>query len=303
MAWRLHLSNRAVQRLDILSGRPALLAAWIRPDRVAYLDLATGAALAEQILPPAADDRRSEAWKDYLGALVAPNRIHLPAVRTAYGSIYATEDGRVRLYHTGGNDLYVEADGKEARLHVIDSARFVAIEFDALLGITATLDERGKLSIYRESIRVGNFDLGLALRPDLQPGLAISRGGSAIFVSNGQRIILTGTSGKTRRDLEVHYFIGKMICSPNGRLLATSDLETGVIRIYNGLDLAPVYQRFAIDLLAEATQVQLIADLPPVQVAPRALVMDDNGVLAFAMSGIICVTDSTFMDELPQPSG
>lgn len=302
MAWRLHLSNQAVQRLDIFSGRPALLAAWIRRDRVAYFDLASGSALAEQTLPPAqVDDRRSDAWQAYVAELVAPNRTYLPVVRTPHAAIFTTEDGRVRLYHTQGNDLYVQADGKESKLHVIDSAPFVLIEFDSMLGLTVTLDERGKLNVYRQSIRVGHFDLGIALQPDLQPGLAVSRGGSAIFVSDGQRIVLTGTSGKIRGELDVHYFIGKLICSPNGRLLATSDAETGVIRIYSGIDLSPMYQRFAIDLLAEATQVQLMADLPPVQVAPRALVMDDSGVLAFAMSGVICVTDTTFMNTLPQP--
>lgn len=302
MAWRLHLTNQAIQRLDILSGRPPLLAAWTRRDKVVYYDLENGTLAGEQILPTAnTDDRRGDGWIDFVTALIAPNQVYLPVVRNGQTTIFSTEDGRMRLYHMGDRELYLENEGKEIKLHAGEAAPFAAVNFDPVMGMTAALDEKGKLHVYQQNIRVGHFDVGLSMKPDLPSGLAIARGGSSIFVTNDQRIVVTSSSGKTRRELEVHYFIGKMACSPNGRLFVTSDPETGVIRIYNGTDLSPLYQRFAIDLLAEATQLQLLADLPSAKVGLSALTINDNGLIAFAMSGVVCVTDTEFMDELPRP--
>jgi hypothetical protein len=84
-------------------------------------------------------------------------------------------------------------------------------------------------------------------------------------------------------------------------MLATSDAEAGVIRIYHGESLVPTHQKFAIDLVARATQVQLLADLPPLDTIARALTVHAKGVIAFAMSGVVCVTDVSQMDELPRP--
>ncbi|MBC7812483.1 MAG: hypothetical protein H7175_15120, partial [Burkholderiales bacterium] len=101
--------------------------------------------------------------------------------------------------------------------------------------------------------------------------------------------------------LNTHYFINMMACSANGAVLATSDSEAGVVRVYDGVELLPTRQRHAIDLVATATQVQLMADLPPLSIALSALTIDDNGVLAFAMSGVVCVTEISKMDALPRP--
>lgn len=302
MAWRLHLTNQAIQRLDILTGPPTLLAAWTRRDRVAFYEIDTGTLIGECSLSfPQTRDRRSDEWQGFVAGLAAPNRSYLPVIALPDITIHLSDDGRMRLYDTGETDLYMDAEGREVKLHVSDAAPFVVVTLDRFLGVSAALDEKGKLHIYQQNIRVGNFDLGLTFSPDLPPGLAISRGGGSIFATNGERIILTNTSGKIRKELNTHYYVGRVVCSPNGRLLVTSDLETGVLRLYNGIDLTPIRQRFAIELVAEAFQVQLLADMPPVQAALSALALADDGLLAFAMSGVICLTDISAMDELPRP--
>jgi hypothetical protein len=101
--------------------------------------------------------------------------------------------------------------------------------------------------------------------------------------------VICDNTGKVLARTETHYMIGRLACSPAGDTLATSDLETGVIRIYDG-QLKLMVQRFAIDLLADARQLQLLADLPPVFVAINALTMGSGGLVAFSMSGILCVT-------------
>lgn len=302
MAWRLHLTNQAIHRLDILPGKPTLLAIWTRRDKIAYYEIETGLPAGEQVISTVTtSERQSDEWQDFVGSLITPHQQYLPQVRTPYAAIYTTDDGRMRLYHTGDTDLFLETEGKEVKLHTAEAKPFVAIDFDPLLGITVALDERGKLHLYQQNIRVGHFDLALPPKPELPQMAAIARGGGPVFASNGERIVLSSISGKSKLEIDTHYFVHKMALSPNGRLLATSDLETGVIRVYNGSDLAPLYQRFAIDLLAESTQMQLLADLPPLKVGLSALALTDKGTLAFAMSGVVCVTDTTFMDELPRP--
>jgi hypothetical protein len=62
----------------------------------------------------------------------------------------------------------------------------------------------------------------------------------------------------------------------------------------------PRYQRHAEDLMAKATQVQLLADPPPQMVALSSLAINTKGVLAFALAGVVCVTDTEQMNMLPQ---
>lgn len=302
MSWRVHLTNQAIRSLDILGGKPPLLAAWIHRDRVAFFDLETGAPVEERVLKPVrAGERQSDRWHEFVASLAAPNLVYLPAVRTPQATIYATHDGQMRLYHVGACDLFLEIEGKEIRLEANGVNDFLAVGLDCVLGLIAALDDRGKIHIFQQHIPVGKFDVGLSVQPELPPGLVISHGGAAIFVSDGQQIVLTDSSGRARHRLDAHYFIGRIACSPNGKLLVTSDLETGVLRIYNGSDLTPTHQRHAYDLLTDATQLQLLADLPPADMAVTALAAANDGVLAFAMSGVICVTNAEQMDTLPRP--
>ena len=78
------------------------------------------------------------------------------------------------------------------------------------------------------------------------------------------------------------------------------DPETGVIRVYDD-ELQPTHQRHALDLLQDAAQLQLIADLPPFNAAPGSLVIDNKGNIAFNISGVVCVTTLKQLDALPRP--
>ena len=302
MAWRLHLTNQSIQSLDILEGDPPLLAAWSRRDRVAYYDLKTGTVLGEQELErPDTQNRQDESWQAYLTGLTAPNGAYLPAIQLTNGTLYLTDDGRMRLYYTGSTDLYLQNDDKEVLLEVSNVDRFVAVTLDRFLGLTAALDDAGKLHIYQQHINVGEFDLGLSLQDDLRPKVVTSRGGGAIFITDGQDIVLTDSSGRVRKRIDTHFTIHQMACSPSGNAVIICDADVGVIRVYKGHELTLTHQRFAIDLVAAATQIQLLADLPPTSVAPSAVAINNEGVLAFAMSGVICVTDISYMDEVPRP--
>jgi hypothetical protein len=299
MAWRVHLTNQAIQRLDILPGKPTLLAAWTQRDRATYFDLETGVEMGEHQHKAVA--RQSDKWPEFAASLVAPNGAHLPYVRTAGATLYTTEDGRMRLFYMGEAMLSLEVEGKDVPLEVKGTSNFRALAFDRMMGVIAALDEKGKLHVYQQHIRVGAFDLKMKPGEDYAPALAIAEGGTSIFVSSGTEIAMTDAGGKVKKRQSVHYFIRRIACSPDGKLLATTDGETGVIRVYDGTDLTPTHQRHAIDLLHRADQLQLIADFPPATAAPGALVVGNGGVLAFTIAGVVCATGLKQMDALPRP--
>jgi len=299
MAWRVHLTNQAIQRLDILPGKPVLLAAWTQRDRATYFDLESGVEMGEH--QHKAVSRQSDKWPEFAASLIAPNGAFLPVIRTAQTTIFTTEDGRMRVFYMGGTNLSLEVEGKEVPLEIKGAGDFIALAFDRVMGVIAALDEKGKLHLYQQHIRVGMFDLKLKLDPDYPPVLAIADGGAAVFVAAGREIVLTDAGGRVKKRLSVHYFIGRSACSPDGRLFVTCDAEIGVIRVYDGEDLTPTHQRHAIDLLHNATQIQLIADFPPASAAPGTLTISNQGMLAFSISGVICATALKRLDLLPRP--
>ena len=302
MAWWLHLTNQVILHMDILDGETPILAVWTRRERVAFYDLATGTARSESSFDLSGQgDYTSDAWMTFLAEFKAPNGAYLPLLRLSAFTLYLTEDGKMRFYAQADDTLLVETDGQETPLDTAEAAQFVSVGFDRQLGTIAALDSDGKLHLYQQHIRVGSFDLGLNLRPELRSHVVVADGGGAIFVSDGKQIIRTDSSGEILKKLDAHYYIRQICCSPDGRYVMANDLDNGVIHVYDGETLQATHQRFAIDLLAESTQVQLLAEMPPVSVAPTTMTCNNKGQIAFAMSGVICVTDLTFMDEIPRP--
>lgn len=303
MAWRIHITNQAIKTLNILPGKKPILVAWLRRDRALCYDLNTGTDMGEINLidiPPL--DRTSTAWQSFLEKLTGPgNRSFLPFIQTPTGDVYTTDDGRLRLYHTGDTRLVVEIDSKGYPLDMGDARDLIALDMDRALGTIVALDDKRRLHIFQQDLRVGVFDVGLRSDTDMRGGVAVSRGGGNIFATDGRRLVVTDAAGEIMHTKDLHYFVGRLSCSPGGAMLATSDMETGVLRLYQSETLTLTHQKFAIDLMADASQVQLMADLPHTGTAVGTLVAYNRGVIAFAMSGVICVSHVSRMDELPRP--
>ena len=300
LAWRLHLSNRTIQYLDILNGKRSLLGAWIRRDRVAFYDLETGAVAGEKSLEiPHETDRTSLEWQNFINELKAPNEASLRIVRMPNATLRTTEDKKVCLFRSGPAGLYVVIDGTEHTLDVGEVKMFIDIDLDPKAGVIGALDETARLHLYRHNTRLGDYDLNLTFDPDLRPLIAIGTHGQSIYVTDRRQIIRTDTTGQIRKKRQLVHAVSRMACSMNGKWVVTSDLDTGVIRVYDGENFQQTHQRFAVDLLADARQLQLIADLPTAAVAVSALSIKDDGVLTFAISGMICVTHIDRMNKLP----
>ena len=303
MNWRIHLTNQAIRELHSLSGKPNLLAVWIQGNRVEFYDMETGALHGQrQIGLPPDEDYLSDAWQLYLSSLVdIKERAYLPIVSTARATIYTSDDGKLHLFREPYNSLKLMTDGKLFQLDTSHAESFLSLDIDRALGIVAALDTGGRLSIYQQEIFIGDFDIGLTVDELRGATVIISNGGGTIFATDGKQIIMTDISGEILHRLVVHYNIRQIACSSGGGMVVTSDNEAGLIRVYSGSDLIPTHQRFAVDLIAEAQQVQLMADLPPLSVAISALTAGNRGAIGFAMSGVICMTNVNQLTKLPRP--
>lgn len=299
MPWRLHLTNRALQRLDILSEKlPAVLAAWTQPGRVSYVDMASGTLLTEKRLTDLGN-RQPERWLLLQPELPAPNSQYPPVIPGPNLTIHLSQTGQQRLYHLSSGEVYFATGAQETRLDA-DSG-FAACALMPANERMAALDRKGRLHIYQQSTLIGTFETGFSnLDPDVFTVMTASH--HAFYVVHQNTIIIVDADGHLRRRLDLHYPIGAFASSPGGRWLACCDHDTNVIRMYQASDLIPLYQRHALDLMAKALQVQLIADPPPARAALRILAADDEGMLAFALAGVVCVTDITQMSALPRPA-
>lgn len=301
MAWRLYLSDRPVRRLDILPGKPSVLAVFLPPTSVIYLDLQTGSKRGEQTIEKIDTTKRdAPEWKQFISELTAPNGVFLPAARVgASFNFYVTAEGTMRLYHTGAN-LWFEINGQERALEVDEKVtNFFSIDMDRSLGLVTALDQDARLHIYQQNTRVGSFETGLTLDLEFRPDVTIAQGGTAIFASDGRQIVAVTPTGVIRRRAEVHYSIGAIRSSPDGKLLLVSDMDTNVLRIYNADTLTPMYQRFAVDLVADAKRVQLLPGPNNPYGAIGSMAINNRGVVTFALDGTICATNLARFKPLP----
>ena len=297
MGWRIHLSNQTLENFLILGEQSPVLAVWLRANRIAYYRLEDGAFLEEQVIP--LPDSRNLMDAEWLASLKdMQTGQHLPLVEIADTLIYNTKNGKVHFYPRQFSVLH---EGNQISIENSDRS-FFDLAFDYQTGQFGLLDTMGKILIYQQGTFLGEFDVGLDVSHlDARLNVAIAENATIIVATDGFKLVLLNQSGDILRETHTHYVIGTIACSPDGSFVATSDIETGVIRVYRTKDLVATHQRHALDLLLESTQVQLLADLPPTAIAPSALTAYNDGVLAFALSGVVCVTNTREMNRLPIP--
>lgn len=286
--------------MDILTGKPNLLAAWTAADRVSFMDLQYGTKIDDRIIElPSVDDRQSDAWLGFIETLTAPNKAFLPCVRTPVGMLLCAPDASLRLIHEGKAELFLVMSGRESKLELGRGTNLIAVNFEPVNGMIAALDSKAQIHLFQRQVKIGSFETGLTFEDDLTPVMAIPDGGAAIYVSDGRRLIVMENTGRIRRSVDLHYALGSLCCSPDGKLVATSDLESNVLRVYRGEDLAATHQRFAVDLLADAKRTQLMAGAISGSAAAGPLALNNKGALVFAMGGVICATNIAKMRSVP----
>ena len=303
MNWRIHLTNQAIRELHCVSGKSHLLAVWTKVSHVEFYDIETGALYGHrEIAPPPDGDYLSDEWQAYLASLIdSTEQAFLPIVRTAKANIYTSDNGKLHVFHEPTHNLKLLKNSNLTELDTSQAESFLSLDLDRASGFMVALDAQGRLFVYRQDKLMGDFDIGLTV--DLLSGamVKISKGDDIIFASDGKQIVRLKKNGEIQDRAQVHYNIRQMACSPDGSMIVTSDNDAGLIRVYGGKNLRATHQRFAADLIAEAQQVQLMADLPPMSVAISALTAGKDGAIGFAMSGVICMTNVDNLTKLPRP--
>lgn len=293
MAWRLQLASRPVRRLDILPGKPALLAAWTGADQVHCFDLQHGTRFEPLTLhAPAGDDLRAPEWDAFLGSLTAPNGARLPLVRAGSVAVYAGLDAATWLFQRSASLTLRTAAGDIALADVPRDLRLCA--FDRALALTACLDAQARLHLYRGAVRIGAVETGLALQDEDMPQLVASEAGQ-IFAGDGSTVVMFDAEGREQRRFQAHFSFAALACSPDGRLLALADLDSGVLRVFSTAAMTQTHQRFTVDLLAEARKAQLLPVTASTGAAVSAIAIGNKGTLAFSTLGLICVTATSRM--------
>lgn len=300
MSWRAYLAERPIRGVEILAGKPSLLAVWLRSDQVTYLDLQTGTTRGEASIPKPPDSRTGEGWQTFLDALKAPNETVLPSVRTNAFTLLNSPDGQFRLIRTGAASLSYLSNQQTSPLQLNPTViELAAVDLDRSFSMIAALDPSGMLHLFQQDRAIVSFSTGLTIQPEIRPELTITGSGTSVFVSDGKQIAVFSASGKLRRKMDVHYMMGMMRPSSNGKLLVTTDLDNGVIRVYHGETFALMYQRFAVDLIAEARRIVITPGPAFPAGAIGAIAVNTRGVLAFAIGGVVCVTSLSRFKSLP----
>lgn len=297
MAWRIHLSNQTIQRLHILREQLPVLAVATREPRIHFYHFETGVFVADVAFPPNID-----FYDEALPIMMGPRQeVFLPVVRNGLLEVHFSHDGTKRLIRESADRfIFITTDGQRL-LPLRAASTFVAVVMARETGTIAALDEHARLHLFEDGELMGTFPTRLEWTASARPAVKIADDGRLIVVSNGRLVTILNSEGRMIEQAQMHYFIGQLSCSPNGRTLLTSDLESGVLRVYQADRLLLTHQRFAIDLLTDANRLQLMTDSPPEHTAISALVAGPRGALAFALGGVVCVTDVQKLVPVPRP--
>lgn len=298
MDWRLHLADHPIYAVHLLAGKPAQLAAWLSSDHVHFYAVDNGGFYeSRQITLPTHTDLRDERWLTFLDSLRAPNHAYLPAFNGSHTEVFTSYDGRLRLYHLRGLNFILDADSHHLLLPFegdIDAVKSVG--FDRDFGTIAINDDKAKLYVFQQQIRVAEFQIEDGLpRKMLLPDAA-----GLIYLVADNQILSLDMAGTILYRLDTLAAIGTAACSPDGELIVTGDRDRSVIHVYDA-ELKALRQHDAVDLLYQATPLQLFTSLPPNGHGLDAVSIANDGTLVFALMGTICLTNVRMLNELPQP--
>jgi WD40 repeat protein len=302
VGWRLHLSNQPVTAVQFIPAETPLIAVWDNRHNVHYYNQLDAMPSGEQRFaeqhPP--EDLSDDFWLELIASLKAPNGEYLPTVYMAGLNLHQSRDGRLRLYHFQDGSLILEVEGRHIALDRDQDERFIIAGLDRDLGLSGSLDEKGQLHIFQQHVRIGAFDMAMALGVESRLNLVLPDGLGRVLISDGDRVVIVDSAGRIQHERQTHFAVGPVAVSPNGQYIVLGDIDDNLIRVYDST-LRPTHQKHAIDLMTTSRQVQLLASLPGRKAGLSAVDVTDKGAIAFSLGGVICVTDIKTLDALPQP--
>lgn len=300
MSWQLDLTDSPIHALQIIEGEPRQLAAWLSATCVQFFAVENGAYYGELNLEPPGSsfDLRSNAWQQFTGTLHTPHGAYLPSVTVADVTLLTSYDGRLRLYCDAQSQLILESDGQPGKLpRQDDLSVLIAVALDRDMGTVATLSAAGKLHLYQQQVYIGQFALEHGIEAEACALFAPDAGGEVIVVGD-MSVQIVDLSGEVRFRIVIPTPIQQAACTPTGNLLVLGERTSTLLHIYDST-LNLLFQGRASRLLEQAPSVQLLPRNSEHSLPLEALAIDDDGVLAFALGGVICCSHVDSLPALP----
>jgi hypothetical protein len=298
--WHLELSHRPLFAVQLLDGEPVQVAAWVSTRKVHFYAAENGAFYGDlSVAEPANRDMQSEAWRAFLETLRAPNGAYLPVVDTGQRVIHTSADGRLRVYREPDDRLLLDVDGRQTALVREGNAPLVAVGLDRDLGTLGALSADGLLHIYQQHVYVGAFAVEVQLDGAIPKVLLPGATGTVVVIDTAA-IQTMDMGGQVQRRLAAPAAVESVACSPDGSQIVVGDREQGIMRLYD-VELTLMRQRATLDVLARTAQLQLFDALLPPDGTPETVDVANDGTLAFALTGILCLTHIDELTALPQP--
>lgn len=297
MNWRLHLSDHPVLALDLLAGDPVLLAVWTSAQDVQFFHAETGADYGAMHITQVGPGEGM--WQLFVNSLRAPNGAYFPVVNAGQVIIHTSHDGRLRLYHYPENRLVLEADDQHVGLERSSARTLLAVGLDRELGTVCALDEQGWLHVYQQQIYVGAYLI--AEQSDSRPGsLLVPDAAAHVWVIDDSQIQAIDMAGQVQGRMAAHGAWSNAACAPDGQVLVVSEMQQERFTAYDA-QLRPICRGAVVDLMAGSKPLQLFEEAvyQPDVVMPMAVA--DDGRLAFALNGTVCVTSLAEFRPLPRP--
>ncbi len=94
--------------------------------------------------------------------------------------------------------------------------------------------------------------------------------------------------------------VGLAACSPLGNLVILGERDQPFVQVYDA-DLRLLHRGNVRDVLEHVQPLQLMPRPPALEAQLRGLAIDDDGVFAFALGGVICCAHIDLLPDVPYP--
>ncbi|NLX08900.1 MAG: hypothetical protein GXY36_04535 [Chloroflexi bacterium] len=298
--WLLDLADRAIHAIQLLDGDPPQVAVWTDRHVVSFYDQVAGTFCGSLSTAWAAEaEPEQAARRAFLETLRAPNGAYLPVVDTGRAVIHTSRDGRLHLLQYDERRLVLEMDGYRGVLARDGAAPLVATALDRELGTVAALSADGQLHIYQQHVYVGAFPVEVRL--DGSPvHLFLPDGSGTVCLADSASLRVLDLGGTVQQTAALATPAGVVCWMPDGAWVVTGEPEQGMIRLYDA-QLTLARQGSAERLLDRANLVQLFVMMPDPGAQLTAIALANDGTLAFALGGLLCVTQAAELVPQPQP--
>lgn len=301
MSWQIDLADHPLHAVQIVDGHPRQVAAWLTRTAVRFYSVDNGAFYDTLTIDaPERATLDDDVWRSFVESVRAPRGDFLVPFAARDMTVLTSYDGRLRVYWDHQGPLLLDSDGQRGPLLCRDDTPFIAVGLDRDLGTVAALSAANNLHFFQQHVYVGHYAL-----EDAQPDGGLRRvfipdavGVALVVYENGAQIV--DLSGRVRFRLAVPSAVGAAACSPGGNLLILGERDQSVVLVYDA-ELRLLHRGNLRDVLEQAQPLQLMPRTPGPEAALRGLAVDDDGVFAFALDGVMCCAHVEMLPDVPYP--